>query len=78
MSQLVECVPNFSEGKNQEVRHLGRWGAVQGAQGKENAAQCGVWGLSSLERVRKGAAGGQAGPGPGLGLGSGRVTWPLV
>lgn len=35
MSRLVECVPNFSEGNNQEVRgpwERGRLGAAQGAQ----------------------------------------------
>lgn len=36
MSRLMECVPNFSEGNNQEVRRQGGWlGAAHGAQGEE-------------------------------------------
>ena len=30
MSRLVECVPNFSEGNNQEVRAWGRPGQCKG------------------------------------------------
>lgn len=41
MSRLVECVPNFSEGNNQEVRCQGdRWGAAQGAR-SQSSAPCG-------------------------------------
>lgn len=32
MSQLVECVPNFSEGNNQEVRLLWGWQDVTGRE----------------------------------------------
>lgn len=42
MSRLVECVPNFSEGNNQEVRC---WGAAQGARGLLGAGL----GVSSLK-----------------------------
>lgn len=47
MSQLVECVPNFSEGNNQEVRCRE---AGQGARGKGKGV-CFVWGrgVSSLK-----------------------------
>lgn len=42
MSRLVECVPNFSEGNNQEVRCRG---AAQGARGLLGAGS----GASSLK-----------------------------
>lgn len=56
MSQLVECVPNFSEGRNQEVRPRGAGQAsrahgtasVAEAQAVEEAAGL-VWGSSSQD-----------------------------
>lgn len=82
MSQLVECVPNFSEGNNQEVRC---WGAKHVAQGREKGGclipemqplpvspqGCapGALGLRSGRRARKRLWDGQAGRGPGPGSG---------